>query len=327
MMIRSPMLHTLRTLVLLSLSALMLSPFSRALAQEEEIPDPSAYLEMKEKFDGAMEAGDYDAAVKIAVEISEVVWPVQWEVMYNTARAYNLAGDRRKAYEYLYWAIDSGYWDSRKMMEDEDFANLRDEKLFRKLARSARANGYIWMLEREGRKEFQKPEQVMKAFELRPGMKVADVGCGSGYFTVKVAAEIGPEGKVWAIDAWQDMLDHLERRLLIEGLENVELVKVERDDPQIPKGGADMILMVDVYHYIKERAAYGKKLKEGLAPGGRLVVVDYIPKSLEERPWGPPPSQHMSEEELTADLEEAGFRKVKQYDFLPEQYFVVYEAD
>ena len=183
------------------------------------------------------------------------------------------------------------------------------------------------MLEREGRKEFQKPEQVMKAFELRPGMKVADVGCGSGYFTVKVAAEIGPEGKVWAIDAWQDMLDHLERRLLIEGLENVELVKVERDDPQIPKGGADMILMVDVYHYIKERAAYGKKLKEGLAPGGRLVVVDYIPKSLEERPWGPPPSQHMSEEELTADLEEAGFRKVKQYDFLHEQYFVVYEAD
>ena len=312
-------------IVLTALALLMLIPLSLT-AQEEEIPDPSAYLEMKEKFDGAMNSGNYDSALKIADEINEVVWPVQWEAMYNTARAFSLSGDRRKAYEYLYWAIDSGYWDARTMMADEAFASIKDEKLFKKLARSARANGYIWMLEREGREEFQKPQQVMDAFELKPGMKVADVGCGSGYFTIKIAGEIGPEGKIWAIDAWQEMLDYLDRRLQIEGFENVELVKVERDDPMIPKDGADLILMVDVYHYIKERVAYGEKLLEGLAPGGRLIVLDYIPKSLEERPWGPPPSQHMSEADLTADLEQAGFKKVKQHDFLPEQYFVIYEA-
>jgi len=312
-------------IVLTALSILLLIPFA-ATAQEEEIPDPSAYLEMKEKFDGAMDSGDFDAALKMADEINEVVWPVQWEAMYNTARAYSLAGDRRKAYEYLYRAIDSGYWDTRTMMADEAFADINKEKLFRKLARSARANGYIWMLERKGREEFQKPQQVLDAFELKPGMKVADVGCGSGYFAVKIAGEIGPEGKIWAIDAWQDMLDYLDRRLQIEGFENVELIKVDRDDPMIPKGGADLILMVDVYHYIKERVTYGEKLREGLAPGGRLIVLDYIPKSLEERPWGPPPSQHMSEADLTADLEEAGFKKVKQHDFLPEQYFVIYEA-
>ncbi len=309
----------------LALSLLLLIPLS-ASAQEEETPDPSAYLKMKEQFDSAVDAGEFYEAVMLADSINEIIWPVQWEAMYNTARAHALAGDRRKAYEYLYWAIDSGYWDARTMMEDEAFTGIKEEMLFKKLARSARANGYIWMLEREGREEFQKPEQVMEAFELRPGMKVADVGCGSGYFTVKVASEIGPEGKVWAIDAWQDMLDYLERRLLIEGLENVELVKVDRDDPQIPDGSADLILMVDVYHYIKDRVAYGRVLRKDIAPGGRLIVVDYIPKSLEERPWGPPPSQHMSEEELTADLEEAGFRKVKQHDFLPEQYFVIYEA-
>ncbi len=312
-------------IVLTALSILLLIPFA-ATAQEEEIPDPSAYLEMKEKFDGAIDSGNFDAALKMADEINEVVWPVQWEAMYNTARAYSLAGDRRKTYEYLYWAIDSGYWDARTMMADEAFTAIKDEKLFKKLARSARANGYIWMLEREGREEFQKPQQVMDAFELKPGMKVADVGCGSGYFTVKIAGEIGPEGKIWAIDAWQDMLDYLDRRLQIEGFENVELIKVDRDDPMIPKGGADLILMVDVYHYIKERVTYGEKLREGLAPGGRLIVLDYIPKSLEERPWGPPPSQNMSEADLTADLEEAGFKKVKQHDFLPEQYFVIYEA-
>jgi SAM-dependent methyltransferase len=314
-----------RTLLTAAL-VLLLVPLAAA-AQEEEIPDPSAYPGMKEKFDAAMEAGDFERAVELADEVNEVVWPVQWEAMYNTARAHALAGNRRKMYEYLYWAVDSGYWDMRTMINDEAFAAYRDEKLFSTLARSARANGYIWMLEREGREEFQKPAEVMKAFELRPGMKVADVGCGSGYFTVKVAEEIGPEGHIWAIDAWQDMLDHLERRLLIEGFENVELVKVERDDPEIPDGEADLILMVDVYHYIKDRVAYGKVLRKDLAPGGRLIVIDYIPKSLEERPWGPPPSQHMSEEELTADLKEAGFRKVREHDFLPEQYFVVYEAD
>jgi ubiquinone/menaquinone biosynthesis C-methylase UbiE len=306
---------------------IILAPLPGALAQEEENPDPSAYLDMKAKFDGAMKSKDYDAALEIAGDINEVVWPVQWEAMYNTARAYSLAGNRRKAYEYLYWAIDSGYWDAMTMMKDEAFADISEEKLFRKLVRSARANGYIWMLEREEREEFQKPEEVMGAFELRPGMKVADVGCGSGYFTVKVAAEIGPSGKVWAIDAWQDMLDYLERRVQIEGLENVELVKVDRDDPRIPSGAADIILMVDVYHYITERVAYGEKLRDGLAPGGRLIVIDYIPKSLEERPWGPPPSQHLSEEELTSDLEKAGFKKVMQHDFLPEQYFVIYEAE
>jgi ubiquinone/menaquinone biosynthesis C-methylase UbiE len=312
-------------LIVSALAVLLNSPDVNA--QQEESPDPSAYLELREKYEGAMDEKNFKSAVKIAEEINEVVWPVQWEAMYNAARAYCMAGDRRKAYEYLYWAIDSGYWDSRRMMEDEAFADIRGEKLFKKLARSARANAYIWMLEREEREEFQKPEQVMKALELSPGMRVADVGCGSGYFTVKVAKEIGPDGKIWAIDAWQDMLDHLERRLLIEEIENVELVKVEREDPQIPDHSADVILMVDVYHYIKERVAYGQKLRKGLAPGGRLIVIDYIPKSLEERPWGPPPRQHMSEEELTADLVQAGFKKVKQHDFLPEQYFVVYKAD
>jgi hypothetical protein len=89
----------------------------------------------------------------------------------------------------------------------------------------------------------------------------------------------------------------------------------------------DTILMVDTFHYITERTAYGEKLKAGLAPGGRLVVIDYIPKSWEERPWGPPPSQHMSREELSADLAAAGLKEVASYDFLPEQFFVVYGAE
>jgi hypothetical protein len=114
---------------------------------------------------------------------------------------------------------------------------------------------------------------------------------------------------------------------LAEQVDNVELKKVEPDDPQLPPGGVDLIVMIDTMHYITERTAYGEKLRRGLAPGGRLVIIDYIPKSWEERPWGPPPQQHLPKETLNADLARAGLKVVEDYDFLPEQYFIVYEAE
>jgi protein-L-isoaspartate O-methyltransferase len=320
----------MRSSLILAVAVLFLTALSQTpAAQENGQPPLERYGELKERLDRLIEEKKYGEAALVAEQLNEIVWPLHVDAMYNTARAYYLSGDREKAYEYLFWAVDAGYWDAMKMMKDEAFEGLREEKLYKQLARTARANGYIWMLERDEREEFQKPEMVMDAFEIKPGERIADVGAGSGYFTIPIARMVGSEGKVWAIDAWQDMLDHLERRLAIEQLDNVELVKVDRDDPQLPAGGVDMILMVDVYHYMlerEERVAYGRKLREGLAPGGRLVVIDYIPKSLEERPWGPPPRQHLPEETLTDDLAEAGLKPVKSYDFLPEQYFVIYMA-
>jgi ubiquinone/menaquinone biosynthesis C-methylase UbiE len=297
-----------------------------AQVTEESGTGVEALAGLQADYEKAMSEGRYDDAVGIVGKIAGIAWPLHTDCMFNTARALSRAGKRSEAYQYLFWAVDSGFWDMDRMMKEPDFESLREEPLFRKLARTARANGYIWMLERDEREEFQMSDRIMESLDLRPGLRVADLGCGSGYFTIPVARAVMPGGTVLAIDAWQEMLDYLERRLEIEGLGNVEPVKVERDDPRLPPAGVDLILMVDVYHYIQERIEYGKKLRAGLAPGGRLVVIDYIPKSLEERPWGPPPQQHLSKEQLTADLEQAGLRLVKEYDFLPEQYFVVYEA-
>jgi hypothetical protein len=122
------------------------------------------------------------------------------------------------------------------------------------------------------------------------------------------------------------MLDYIAARLTDEGIENVELGLVEPDDPALPAHGVDTILMVDVFHYIKERTEYGNKLLAGLAPGGRLVVIDfrYDPQAVRE--FAPPPEQQVPRETLDAELAAAGFRVRASYDFLPEQYFVVYEA-
>ena len=96
---------------------------------------------------------------------------------------------------------------------------------------------------------------------------------------------------------------------------------------ELPAGGVDTILMVDTLHYITQRTAYAEKLRAGLAPGGRVVIIDYKPKPFEERPWGPPPEQQISRETVDADFAKAGLQPVKVHDFLPEQYFVEYRAE
>jgi ubiquinone/menaquinone biosynthesis C-methylase UbiE len=182
------------------------------------------------------------------------------------------------------------------------------------------------MLEREERDSFQKPDEVMKALAFRPGEVVAEIGPGSGYFTTRVARAVGPEGKVHALDASQEMLDYLIRRLRVERLTNVIPTKISSHSPGLPEGGVDSILMVDVLHYIPEKAVYAQKLKARLRPDGRIIVIDYTVKPLEERPWGPPPEQQASREEMDAAMATAGLRVREAFDFLPEQYIVVYES-
>jgi ubiquinone/menaquinone biosynthesis C-methylase UbiE len=294
-----------------------------AVEGEEETPDFEA---LQEQFTAAKEAGDNEKALEIAEQMAEITWMQHVDLLYDLARLYYLNGDRSEAYQYLYWATDSGFWDRKRMLEDEAFAGIRDDELFQGLARKAWSNGYLWMLEREQREEYQQKDKILETLDLRPGQYVVDVGAGSGYFAIPIARAIGPQGTLLATDIKQEMLHYIDRRTRIEQLENVELLLAQADDPMLPEGKADLILMVDVYHYIQERTAFGEKLKRGLAPGGRLVVIDFVPKPWEERPWGPPPSQRMSEEELTADLAKAGLEVVKKYDFLTEQFFVVYQA-
>ena len=189
---------------------------------------------------------------------------------------------------------------------------------------------YLAMLERPERETFQKPKQVMAALALRPGERVADIGAGSGYFTIPVAKAVGPKGVVWALDIRQPMLDYIARRLQTEKLTNVKLKLVPAGDPQLPPHDVDTILMVDIYHYIhfeKRGAEYARKLPPGLAPRGRIVVIDYKPKSFNERPWGPPEEQQMSRETLDRYMAAGGFKPVKVHSFLPEQYFVEYRLD
>lgn len=185
-----------------------------------------------------------------------------------------------------------------------------------------RTERYIAMFERKERDVFQKPDEVMRTLALRPGERVADVGAGSGYFTLRVARAVGPTGLVLAIDINPDLLEFLDRRAKEAGLANVTSHRVEKDDPRLPPAGIDTILMVDTFHYVKERAAYARKLRAGLAQGGRIVVIDYLPWA--GCPGAPRPERRLSRDSVDEAMAAAGLTPARVHEFLPEQFFVEY---
>src|SRR6185503_551190 len=129
--------------------------------------------------------------------------------------------------------------------------------------------GAQW-LERPEREDEEAPSKALDALELKPGMVVADIGAGSGYYTTRMAKRVGPAGKVYATDIQQGMIDLLERRIRMEGLANVTTVLGGMDDPKLPPQSIDLAIMVDVYHELQQPQIFLQRLKGTFKPNGRL---------------------------------------------------------
>src|SRR5574339_638606 len=121
------------------------------------------------------------------------------------------------------------------------------------------------------RDAWQKPHQVIEALALKPGAVVADLGAGTGYFSVRLARMV-PKGTVYAVDVEPDMVKYLGQRAAREKLKNMIAVAAAPGDARLP-AQADLVLLVDVYHHIGERERYFRALADSLKPGGRLAVI------------------------------------------------------
>jgi arsenite methyltransferase len=290
------------------------------------VAEPPALTGLKEAYERNSREAQHGKALLAVDTLADALGARLAEAQYTAARLNAMMGRREKTYECLDHAVAAGWWDVARLQEDAAFAHLRHEEAFKALMRLAWARGYIWMLERDDRDSFQKPDDVMAALGFRLGERVAEIGPGSGYFTVRIAKAVGPEGVVHALDASQEMLDHLAKRLRVENLGNVRPARIPRDDPGLPPEGVDTVLIVDMLHYVANRKDYALKLRQGLAPGGRVAIIDYRPKPWEDRPWGPPPEQQVPLEEIHAAMTAAGFALTESHEFLPEQYFAVFAA-
>ncbi len=169
------------------------------------------------------------------------------------------------------------------------------------------------------RDAWQKPEEVVNGLHLKPASNVADIGAGTGYFSVRIAKRV-PEGKVFAADVEPDMVRYLGERAQHEQLRNIIPVLAGADSANLPEP-VDLILVVDTYHHIGNRVQYFTKLKSSLRPNGRLAIVDFKADS----PNGPPPQHRIAPEKVAEELGAAGYSMTGRHEFLPRQYFLIFE--
>jgi SAM-dependent methyltransferase len=180
--------------------------------------------------------------------------------------------------------------------------------------------GADW-LERGERDEEEAPDAALDALKIPKGASVADIGAGSGYITERLAARVGPAGRVFANDVQPQMLAILSRRLAAKLITNVTLVQGTVDDPKLAPASVDLELMVDVYHELSQPQAMLHHLREALKPGGRLVLLEYR----KEDPTIPIKPEHkMSVAEAKLEVEAEGFTLSKVDEALPRQHILIF---
>ncbi len=168
------------------------------------------------------------------------------------------------------------------------------------------------------RDAWQKPHEVIQALALKPDAVIADIGSGTGYFSVRFA-NMTPKGRIYGVDIEPDMVKFLADRAKREGLSNIRAIAGAPDSPRLPEK-ADLIILVDAYHHIESRERYFRNLQKSLKSGGRLAVIDFRMDS----PEGPPKSARIAPERVKAELKRAGYALAQEHTFLPNQYFLVF---
>jgi ubiquinone/menaquinone biosynthesis C-methylase UbiE len=190
----------------------------------------------------------------------------------------------------------------------------------RRIAPVMGVGGADWLVRPE-RVEEEHPDDALKAIGIVKGSTVADVGAGVGYYSAKLATLVGPQGKVFANDIQQGMLDRLRRNMANLKIGNVIPILGSEDNPNLPTDTMDVIILVDVYHEFSKPVAMIDRLRESLKPEGRLVLLEYR----EEDPKVPIRPEHkMSVKTVRAELEPQGLKFDKAIEVLPWQHILIF---
>ena len=183
--------------------------------------------------------------------------------------------------------------------------------------------GAQW-LERAGRVAEEQPAEVLAAMGLEPGDVVADVGCGSGYYARRIARRVQPGGRVYCVDIQPEMLEIMQQRAAAEDVTGIEPILSTATDPRLAAGAIDWIIIADVYHEMSDPEPMLARMRESLAPGGQIALLEY---RVEDGTGDHVKADHtMSVRQVLSEWHAAGFELVRLHDFLPGQHLFFFRA-
>jgi ubiquinone/menaquinone biosynthesis C-methylase UbiE len=193
----------------------------------------------------------------------------------------------------------------------------------REIAQTMHYTGAEWLI-RENREDEERCSQMLAQLGVKPGMRVCDMGCGNGFYSLELAELVGPQGSVLAVDIQPEMLHLLELRAQQVGVHNIRPVQGTVVDPHLPAGEVDLVLCVDVYHEFSHPEQMLAAIRRALSPTGRLVLVEFRA----EDPRVPiKPLHKMSKAQIKKELGPNGYRLVREYDGLPWQHMMFFSRD
>ncbi|HQZ39113.1 MAG TPA: class I SAM-dependent methyltransferase [Vicinamibacterales bacterium] len=205
------------------------------------------------------------------------------------------------------------------------------------LVRQDDTTGHEWIrrLERPERLPGLKTDQVIAALGLGPGMAIADIGCGSGAFSIPFARAVAPGGTAFAVDIWPELLDYVKAKAVRENATALKTTLAERDDPALPERSLDVAFFHDVFHNVNDRRAYLKRLATSLKPGGRIAIVEQEFDDPIAKKWDKP-EDRITREQVAEWMAAIGFELVRELDIfqgannpkgtgMPERWFVIYQ--
>ena len=187
---------------------------------------------------------------------------------------------------------------------------------------SRSAEEWIDRLDRPARVEGLRIDEVVARLRLDPGDVVADLGAGTGTFSLPFAKAVSPGGRVYAVEIDEDLIDYIAERSQAEGITNVQPVFGEFEDPRLPGRDVDVAFFHDVLHHIEKRAEYLNKLTRYIKPSGRVAIIE---RGAERGAPGNDPAMHLTQDQVTMWMAEAGFKLSEQYYlFGDDKWFLVY---
>jgi ubiquinone/menaquinone biosynthesis C-methylase UbiE len=170
------------------------------------------------------------------------------------------------------------------------------------------------------RDEWQKPDEVVKSINLKPGDVIADIGAGNGYFTKRFANAVNPGGQALGLDIVPSKVEYMRKDAEKLGLNNYKALLIKSDDSQLEPGSVDVVFLCNAYHHLENRVDYLKRLSRSLKKNGRVVIVDFYKKPL---PVVPSAVDHkLSKEVVLEEFQAAGYKLQHDKDFLPYQYYL-----